>query len=321
METPPTPAHVQPDEEVDIPSGTISLDLDLNPGLEDDNDNSANPFTGNTPRETPLNTPFNTRNETPLSMASNGADGMETAGQDAQSQGPSAQRGVSPPQLVSRDISISSWTLPFEESFELLQRQFNEGAKHEPITLAQQSKFINYVDGELLQIQRKFIKNQSESQVTYSLGQLIGDLSPVIDLLWFSISDHECLFGQEEYYVKILGDLDDWISYYSFPSLATRSTADIAFHVKFFDFFQRLDTQVSFLMDGYDASCHFWKMSPTEVIRLSPIVMRLRLTIISRLEHSRETLSAARNVSANDQALNILDVEIGRLLEGILERI
>lgn len=310
METPPTPEHVRPDEEVNIPSDPVSLDLDLNPDLENEDDIQENPFTRNTPLETPLNTPSNTRNDTPSLEATNGeVAGDQNFGEEEQN-------------YASSRLAISLWTLPFEEAFELLKKQFYEGTRHQAISLSQQSKFINYVDTQLLQIQRKFIKNQSESAITYSLAQLLDDLSPVVDLLWFLLLDHESPFGQDEYYIKLLGDLDDWVAYYTFPSLATRLAENTTALVKFFDFFQRIDTQISFLIDGYEVSNgQYCKMSSTGVVRLSPIVMRLRLTIIDKLEPSRAVLNASREIPANDEVLNILDIEIGRLFEGILERI
>ncbi|QBM85703.1 Subunit 11 of the general transcription factor TFIIH [Metschnikowia aff. pulcherrima] len=307
METPPTPEHVRADEEVEVPSGPISLDLDLNPDLEDGDENNENPFTKNTPQETPLNTPANTRNETPAED-----DGVRQIPENH------SENDID---ISQSRFSILLWTLPFDEAFSLLKKQFSESAKHGPISLSQQSKFINYIDGELLQIQRKFIKNQSELAITYSVSDLIADLSPVIDLIWFLLQDHESLFGQDEYYIKILGDLDDWMTYYTFPNLESRLAEATAFSVKLFDFIQKIDTQVSFLIDGYDALGEFTKMSATALVRLSPIVMRLRLTIVEKFDFSRAKLYASRDVAANDELLNILDVEIGRLFEGILERI
>ncbi|OBA23528.1 hypothetical protein METBIDRAFT_36511 [Metschnikowia bicuspidata var. bicuspidata NRRL YB-4993] len=289
METPPTPDHVQPDEEVDIPSRPISLDLDLNPDLEEEDENIKSPALQNTSRD----------------MAAKFSSNIENL----------------PPVFSPVRISVSLWTLPFEDAYQQVKKQFVEGTKRQPITLSQQSNFVNYVDAQLLQIQRKFIKNQAESAITYTPTQIIDDLLPVVDLLWILLLSHDPLFGQEEYYIKILGDLEDWLAYYTLPSLATLLASNTNFFVKFFDLFQKFDTQVSFLIDGYYANNRISKMSATEVVRLSPIVMRLRLTIVQKLEHSRAVLDAARNIPATDEALNVLDVEIGRLFEGILERI
>ena len=75
------------------------------------------------------------------------------------------------------------------------------------ITSAQQSKLINYIDETLLQIQRKFIKQQTELEINYSLIQLLQELSTVISVIWVSIQQKLVLYGQIEYYIKILGDL------------------------------------------------------------------------------------------------------------------
>lgn len=110
-------------------------------------------------------------------------------------------------------VEITSWTMPFEDAYEAellnLQQQ-----KHPEVSIGQQSKLISYLDNEFLKVQRKFVKNQAESRHEYSLHSLLEDLSQILDVLWVLISpDHE-LFGQEEYFIKVLGDLEDWVDWY-----------------------------------------------------------------------------------------------------------
>ena len=67
-------------------------------------------------------------------------------------------------------------TLPFNESYQLLKQEFQNTLTNlgqSQITSAQQSKLINYIDETLLQIQRKFIKQQTELEINYSLIQLL----------------------------------------------------------------------------------------------------------------------------------------------------
>lgn len=88
---------------------------------------------------------------------------------------------------------------------------------------------------------------------------------------------------------------------------------------------------MSFLIDGYNIVLNngnqqtkLIKMNVTELTRLLPIVTRLRIAIISKIDGLRMRLKKNQeNNNDNDATSNILtifELEISRLFEGILER-
>ncbi|KAF3992221.1 hypothetical protein FT663_01260 [Candidozyma haemuli var. vulneris] len=217
------------------------------------------------------------------------------------------------------NVEVSSWTLPFEDAIgaEILKLQKNA---HPSVSSGQQSKLIAYLDHELLQVQRKFVKNQAETRKEYHLQQLLQDVAQILDVLWVSISPEYSLFGQEEYFIKILGDLEDWIEWYAFDTDGGDRNRDL-FLFELFTFFQKVDVRVSLLIDGV-SSKDGSKFDRTQLVRLFPIANRLRLTIVSKLRPLRDELARQRDLAnkAADISLNIIDVEVGRLFEGTLDR-
>lgn len=200
---------------------------------------------------------------------------------------------------------ISAWTVPFEEAFRHLKTDFYK-KQAEEFLHSQQSRFITYTDGEILQIQRKFIKFQANPDMVYSLETVITEVGRVLDFVWQSVNVKTPLFGQEEYYLRVLGDLEEWLEYYTFPAASL-----VTFYIKFFNFFQAIDTHLSFLADGFDTADHsVSKLSNTELVRLLPLITRLRLLIISRIGKVLESGHS-----------DVMDLEIGRLFEGLLERV
>lgn len=289
METPTTPIHVAPDVEVTLPDEPFQdNDLELNPELDEDmEDENAD--------------------DTNVADHINGTQDGNSRTQDLTDD--------------NSNFEVDLWTLPFEDAYQILRKQTNDRNSQPEVTESQQSKFINYVDGELLQVQRKFIKNQAETTEIYPLSQLLQDVAKVMDLLWYLISSSRKLYGQDEYYIRITGDLEDWISYYLLGIEGAGQKAEADFF-QFFNFFQSLDTRLSFLIDGYHAGLALTKMSVTEVVRLVPIISRLRFEIVSKFDRLRAKLThqkALGDLDA-DALLNKLDVEIGRLFEGVLER-
>lgn len=278
-DSPKTPLHVLPDEEVSLPEGTFEdSQMDLNPDL--DNETPEAPSTS-----------------IPISYRLDPSDGSSSNG-----------------------LLYQLWTLPFDEALERLESTTKGSSL---LTLSQQSKFITYIDDQLLQIQRAFIKNQAETKEVYSLRQLLTDLHTIVDLIWCLINPKSSLFGQEEYFVRILGDLEDWVGYYDLRVLDPKDRDSIETLKSLFVFFQVLDTRLLFLMDGYPVDdTSVCKMSTTEIVRLAPIVARIRLSIVNRLENSRLILSRnAPNDPASRIYMNILEMEVGRLMEGTIERL
>lgn len=284
MSSPPTPPHVAPDEEVTLPSAPFAGTFDLNPDLDD---------------ETPEMTPQVT---VPI-VEAQGNDLDESDLDDL---------------MDDVDERIVLWTQPFDVAYDNLKNDLLK-AQAQTISNGQQSKLVNYLDAELLQIQRKFVKNQAEIRQEYSLDQLLTDLGNVVDLLWYLLASSPS-FGQDEYFVKIMGDLDDWVSYYALPAFGVERVPELE---RLFTFFQKLDTRLSALFDGIPTGESKLQLTSTEVVRLMPIVSRLRFAVVSKLDLTRAALTRSKELGnqASGELLNILDLEIGRLFEGLLERI
>jgi hypothetical protein len=306
METPPTPIHVAPNVEVkELPTETFADDFDLNPDLYDDDDNK-------TQDGTRLNNESSSQLNTTITINDNN-NGRES-------------------QLVSNNIqnddygtdidyAVKSVTSPFDTIYQATLQQFSST----PNVLSDQqiSKIVNYTDEELLKIQRKYIKSQAED-LPYDIYNLIGDLVSVVNILWVSITNKNRLFGQENYFIKILGDLEDYLDHYplfkNIPPISDTAHQQV---VDFFTFFQSLDVKLSCLIDGYTAIVGdkqiSQKLTATEYLRLLPIVTRLRILIITKTESVKSKLQDSADGAAIDMA-DILDVEVGRLFEGILDR-
>ena len=332
ISSPPTPIHPAPNEELTngVPTNTLLADsnIDLNPDLYEEEEMDIEETKSKIVDEiSPENL---TSNDPALQPQSGNAsnDDINGATTNADSD--------------LEDVEINQLhqiTLPFNESYQLLKQEFQNTLTNlgqSQITSAQQSKLINYIDETLLQIQRKFIKQQTELEINYSLIQLLQELSTVISVIWVSIQQKLVLYGQIEYYIKILGDLEDYVNNYKTLFNETWSKNN-NLHINmqnlviFFKFWQKIDLQLSFLIDGYNIVLNngnqqtkLIKMNVTELTRLLPIVTRLRIAIISKIDGLRMRLKKNQeNNNDNDATSNILtifELEISRLFEGILER-
>lgn len=332
ISSPPTPIHPAPNEELTngVPTNTLLADsnIDLNPDLYEEEEMDIEEAKSNIVDEIP---PENlTSNDPALQPQTGNAfnDNINDATTNADSD--------------LEDVEINQLhqiTLFFNESYQLLKQEFQNTLTNlgqSQITSAQQSKLINYIDETLLQIQRKFIKQQTELEINYSLIQLLQELSTVISVIWVSIQQKLVLYGQIEYYIKILGDLEDYVNNYKTLFNETWSKNN-NLHINmqnlviFFKFWQKIDLQLSFLIDGYNIVLNngnqqtkLIKMNVTELTRLLPIVTRLRIAIISKIDGLRMRLKKNQeNNNDNDATSNILtifELEISRLFEGILER-
>lgn len=292
--TPATPIHPDPDTEVSLPDEGFPVDeLDLNPDLDEDEE------------ETPTIAPK----------------------QEAEIEHPEIKTDFSHLENYSYQLpsepNFFLWTLPFHQAMDELVAKVGSRLNHEHLNMQQESKLVTFLDDKLLQVQRKFIKNQADTDEKYPLQELLNDIKSIVDLIWCLIDLNTPLFGQEEYFIRILGDLEDWIAYYDIPMLEANNANTIETHKALFKFFQSLDTRVSFLIDGYYINNTHYKLSATELVRLGPIVNRVRIEIINKMERSRAQLvRQSQNVDSNSATyMNILEIEVGRLLEGIIERI
>lgn len=84
-----------------------------------------------------------------------------------------------------------------------------------------------------------------------------------------------------------------------------------------------MDVRISLLVDGIEKKGDLrLKFDRTQLVRLFPIVNRLRLIIVGKLRPIRDELSRLKDLQKKeaDILLNFFDVEVGRLFEGTLER-
>lgn len=306
---PPTPLHPAPNEEVkDLPLGPVES-LDLNPDLYDDDLEESD----NDP--TTLNSSSLQPNAAP-GTGSMGAGGFLRE---------AATRALSG--STQSDLLL---TTPFETAFAATKDDFSRHSH--PSTLPQQSKLINYVDTELLKVQRRFVKSQAGEIERYPILDLLHDLDQIVNLVWYLANPSNKLFGQPSYFIKILNDLEDYVVHYELVDLLR----DARLHALgklalFFAFFQGLDLKLAFFIDGYTtANGSFEMMSGTDLVRLTAVASRVRVAVITQLEGVRSSLfkelgstgdiGTPRENSAVRDTLNTLEVEIGRLFEGVLER-
>ncbi|KAK6459670.1 uncharacterized protein RJT20DRAFT_21649 [Scheffersomyces xylosifermentans] len=327
MSTPPTPIHPAPNEEVhDLPTESLPQttleDIDLNPELYDSDYKDSYTSLSQLAESRASNAsvepaePHNALKRFRLLEQTGDAMDSETSMEDV-------------------DLyEMKQITLPFDEGYELFKSEFlnTKSNPNDAISDHQQSKLINYIDESLLSIQRKYIKNQTEVVQLYSFQELLEELVVIVNLIWMSIEQKNELFGQVEYYIKILGDLEDYIAHYEslFDDHIDEEGVKIdnSKLIQFFTFFQKIDLQLSLLLDGYSASSNrLQKANNTQLIRLIPIVSRLRIVIISKLESIRIKLNRLLVRPPNEhiegeakKLLNLLELEISRLFEGILER-
>lgn len=242
---PPSPIHPNGDEEVQE-LPQGTFDIDLNPNISDDNDSTAS--IPNQDTQLPVEA-WQIQNNAP---------------------------GVMP------GHDIDNLTSSFDEAYGIIKSEFHS---HDAISNIQQSKFINYIDDELLIIQRKFIKAQS-GQITYELPSLNENLVTVLKLIWLSISPNNV--NNVEYLLKILTDLEDYIELYKVINAASG----------IFQLVQFLDVRLSFL---YDLKF----LSSTQYVRALSVVSRLRMIIISKFIRTDDL---------------VIELEISKLFEGILDR-
>lgn len=320
MDSPPTPQHPAADEEVrELPLGTLPestmAHIDLNPDLEMLEDENEQ-HTANTENENDDESDASGTNEGPGGFSeaqdhtehplSENFNKNENTGSNSKGNG-SENDGENEDEI--NEIS------PHNNGHIYKLRSSVDQLDHSPITLAQQSKLINYVDAQLLAIQRRFVKSQADTSQPYPLLDLLRDTQSVVDLIWCSVSTRSKLFGQPEYMVSLLGNLEDYLLHYDLAE-AQR---------ELFGFFRILDQRISTLIDGYTYEGHTEKISQTLLVRLAPIVSRVRFLVVTKLGSTRERL--AREVvesTDNEKAraeLDRLELEVGNLLEGVLERL
>lgn len=245
---PPSPEHPQGDEELkELPEG--QFDIDLNPGISSDEDDES----------------IDNNKSGDISQANDEAhvnNEYETDNFDVE--------------------NVPTITSSFDEEYGNVKVELDS---HQPISLSQQSKFVNYIDEELLKLQRKFVKTQS-GEIRFNLNQLINELDQNLKLIWRSISiaSHNNI----EYFIKILNDMEDYFEFY--PQFTSDSGI--------FKTIQFIDVRIALLHDKK-------LLQPTQFVRILSIISRLRMMVISKIYR-------------NDDVT--IEIEISKIFEGILDR-
>lgn len=302
------------------------IDLDLNPDLYDDNTSHSTPNTRTVEvRDRKEEFLDDEVDEVPMTVP------KETVQDNTQDNNNKEVEDDIDDDLEDIDLyPIVQLTLPFQESYALHQSHFTENPGDE-LTPGQQSKFVNYVDEQLLQIQRRFVKSQVDEEL-YPCNALIRDLTGMVDIIWTTVRKRIELFGQVDYLIKITNDLEDYLMHYP-PVFAVNekspvlTAADKAHLMDFFNLFLSLDVKLSLLYDGYESlRGKMMKMNVTQQVRLSTIITRLRIIVTTGIDSRRmklDKLYAGQNGKIKEEAkrvIDILDVECGRLFEGLFDR-
>lgn len=274
INVPSSPRHPEANEEVkELPQGQFP-DIDLGGLSQSDSDSDVGEseqggfINGNTSHNR------NTDNGVPAASAmATKNESQTTAIQDT--------NGVNNGDIEA-DAMFPSITPTFEQAYEDASKEFTT---HKPITAQQQSRLVNYIDEELLKIQRKFVKTQS-GQIRLSLNDILNDLLPLLKMIWLSITrSSNTTF---EYFVRILTDLEEYFLHYQIPDHTQ----------EFFETLQFIDVRISFLYD--ERICN-----RTQFIRILSVVSRLRILLISKLSNNFNPL---------------IELESSKIFEGVLER-
>lgn len=196
----------------------------------------------------------------------------------------------------------------------------------EPVVLSggKVSQFIMDTDAQILAVQRRFIKGQA-GEVECSVFDLIDGFEPIVASIWGTVTQRNRLFGQQDYFIRILGLFEDILAHYRRPFGVIDVSQPLPTHVypqmlKYFTFLQKLDVCLSVLIDGYEGpQQRRQQMSRTELVRVVPLVNRVRMVVAAQLGPIMEKM-----VFVEDETYaslrQVLDIELTRAFEGVLDR-
>ncbi|CAR27707.1 hypothetical protein ZYGR_0N01920 [Zygosaccharomyces rouxii] len=194
-------------------------------------------------------------------------------------------------------INIGS---PFNSSTDMgqLGSSQNSGRPRGRLSLSQQSKFIAYLDEQLMNIQRKFVQSRGlNAENGYSgLAPLLQDLKSVIDFIWYSIdgttpnteklltqdvseisvdqfeSSKSTYFGQTAYLMRVADDIMDYTEKFDLDQLDFHEKGSVV--TKLFKLLFILDHIFARLLDGTIPGRT--KMNLTDAVRMRAIAERTR---------------------------------------------
>ncbi|GAV53700.1 hypothetical protein ZYGR_0AK02020 [Zygosaccharomyces rouxii] len=194
-------------------------------------------------------------------------------------------------------INIGS---PFNSStdMEQLGPSQHPGRPRGRLSLSQQSKFISYLDEQLMNIQRRFVQSRGlNTENGYSgLAPLLQDLKSVIDFIWYSIdgttpnteklltqdvseipieqfdSSKSTYFGQTAYLMRVADDIMDYTEKFDLDQLDLGGQGGVI--PKLFKLLFILDHIFARLLDGTIPGRT--KMNLTDAVRMRAIAERTR---------------------------------------------
>lgn len=195
------------------------------------------------------------------------------------------------------------------------------------LSLSQQSKFISYLDEQLMNIQRKFVQSRGlNTQNGYpGLTPLLQDLKAVIDFIWYSLdgttpnterlltqdvseisvdqfeSSTSTYFGQTAYLMRVADDVMDYSEKFDLSPLdLTEKTSVIS---KLFKLLFILDHIFARLLDG--TILGRIRMNITDAVRMRAIAERTRTRLPRYLD---------------EQQIHGYHYEVSKIYEESLER-
>lgn len=169
---------------------------------------------------------------------------------------------------------------------------------HRDLSESQQERLKEYLDEQLMHINRKFIKRHNDEDVNVekylSLKELLIDFNRTLDVLWYSIASTEQSFGQSFYLLRMA---DDLITY--FEGFYDRS---IGWAIDGLTTCQKLDMMFTKLLDSK-------QFTPTDKVRLQSIAQRTRVSTTRMIVDSTE----------NTDQQDLYDELLAKVYEGVLD--
>lgn len=177
------------------------------------------------------------------------------------------------------------------------------------LSLSQQSKFISYLDEQLMNIQRKFVQSRGlNTENGYSgLAPLLQDLKSVIDFIWYSIDgttpnteklltedvsevsieqfdgSKSTYFGQTAYLMRVADDIMDYTEKFDLGQLGLNEQDNVI--PKLFKLLFILDHIFARLLDGTIPGRT--KMNLTDAVRMRAIAERTRTRLTRYLSQKQ----------------------------------
>ncbi|CAI4036629.1 hypothetical protein SMKI_15G4800 [Saccharomyces mikatae IFO 1815] len=237
-------------------------------------------------------------------------------------------------------INVSSPFSSTTKLSELLPNKHNEASHPRRLSMSQQSKFISYVDDQLLQIQRKFVQSRGLNIKNgyASLTPLLKDIKSLIDFIWYSIAhipnsdyllrseknincnrsrssnntcEYSSYFGQGSYLIKIADDLIDYVEKFTFKEMEDSEINDTL--SKLFKLLFILDRIFVILIDNSNGK------EASETVSVNKKITGLNGTDIVRLKGIAERTRVRLPIFLESQGIHGYHYELSKIYEGFLD--